>query len=318
MTFLLDSGAAVSVLHLDALASEFRNRITTTGLTAPIGANGSPLDVVGQIKMPVRIGTFETEQVFIVVTTLTVDCLLGADYLVTHGVIIDYKRGCVVIKDNEIPVILSNGVATTANYSDCDRTISALNNSTIPGCTVQLVDVSLPDELKSMALSNILIEPLAITNAPNHLLVARTLSPVFNGAQAVVQIMNLSPTTVTIYQGTKLREFTPQTELMLVESPQQQPNKLTTSTVPDVDLTQCSLSHEHQQDLLALTCLQLLMGHWDVLQWYNTLSIQKDSLFVSPCVVKLWPCKLLSTLKLTKCSNKMLFNQVPAHDLHPS
>ena len=144
-------------LHLDALASEFRNRITTTGLTAPIGANGSPLDMVGQIKIPVRIGTFEREQVFIVVTTLTVDCVLGAYYLVTHAVIIDYKRGCVVIKDNEIPIILSNNVATTANYSDCDRTISALNTSTIPGRTIQLVDVNLPDELKSMALSNILI-----------------------------------------------------------------------------------------------------------------------------------------------------------------
>ena len=69
-----------------------------------------------------------------------------------------------------------------------------------------------------MGLSNILIEPQAITNASNHLL---TLSPVFNGAQAVVQIINLSPTTVTIYQGTKLGEFTPQTELLLVESPQQ-------------------------------------------------------------------------------------------------
>lgn len=255
VTFLLDSGAAVSVLHLDALASEFRNQITTTGLTAPIGANGSPLDVVGQIKMPVCIGTFETEQVFIVVTALTVDCLLGADYLVTHGVIIDYKRGCVVIKDNEIPILLTNGVATTTNLFTCDKTISALKTSIIPGRTIQLFDVSLPDEVKSMGLSNILIEPQAITNAPNHVLIARTLSPVFNGTQAFVQIINLSPTTVTIYQGTKLGEFTPQTELLLVESPQQQqqqPSKLTSSTLPDVDLAHCTLSPKQQQDLLAL------------------------------------------------------------------
>lgn len=39
------------------------------------------------------------QQAFVVVNTLTADCLLGADYLVAHGIIINYKRGCVVIKD---------------------------------------------------------------------------------------------------------------------------------------------------------------------------------------------------------------------------
>ena len=53
--------------------------------------------------MPVSIGNFTTEQVFVVVNALTVDCLLGADYLVSHGAIIDHKCGYVVIKDNKIP-----------------------------------------------------------------------------------------------------------------------------------------------------------------------------------------------------------------------
>ena len=72
VTFLLDSGAAVSVIRLSALTRESRNRIATAGLTAPIGANGAPLDVVGQITMPVSIGNFTTEQVFVVVNALTV------------------------------------------------------------------------------------------------------------------------------------------------------------------------------------------------------------------------------------------------------
>ena len=41
----------------------------------------------------------------------------------------------------------------------CDRMISVLNTITIPGCTVQLLDVSLPDEAKLMGLSNILVKP---------------------------------------------------------------------------------------------------------------------------------------------------------------
>ena len=59
-----------------------------TGSTAPVGANGSPLDVIGQVILPVNVGNFQSDQVFIVVKTLTVDCLLGADYLVAHEVLL--------------------------------------------------------------------------------------------------------------------------------------------------------------------------------------------------------------------------------------
>lgn len=174
--------------------------------------------------MPVSIGNFTTEQVFVVVNALSMDCLLGADYLVAHGVIIDYKRGCVVIKDNEIPFTLKSGVVTTYNLSMCNRTISVLSTITIPGHAVQLFDVSLPQEATLMGLFNILVEPGTDANIPQHVLVARTFNPVFNGNHAVVQIMNISPTAVTIYGGAKLGEFIPVTELLLVEeSPQQQP-----------------------------------------------------------------------------------------------
>ena len=46
VTFLLDSGAAVSVIRLSTLSKEYRNSILSAGLPAPIGAIGSPLDVV--------------------------------------------------------------------------------------------------------------------------------------------------------------------------------------------------------------------------------------------------------------------------------
>ena len=78
------------MIYLDTLDKHFRNQIIDAGLTALIGANGSPLDVIGQITLPVKIGNFQSDQVFIVVRTLTVDCLLGADYLVAHEVVINY------------------------------------------------------------------------------------------------------------------------------------------------------------------------------------------------------------------------------------
>ena len=147
----------------------------TAGLTTPVGANGAPLDVVGHITMPVSIGNFTTEQVFVVVNALTMYYLLGADYLVAHGVIIDYKRGCVVIKDNEILLRI------ISDLSMCNRIIYVLNTITIPDHAVQLLDVNLPDEATKMGLSNIMVESGTATNIPKHVLVARTFSPVCIG-----------------------------------------------------------------------------------------------------------------------------------------
>ena len=138
VTFLLDSGATISVVRLDTLTAELRSQITTNGLTAPIGANGSPLDMVGQVKIQVTIGNFHTEQVFIVVNTLTVDCLLGSDFLVAQEVIIDYKKGTVLIKGNEIPFNMTNGIATS-NFEIGSRVVSASQTTTIPGRTIQLL-----------------------------------------------------------------------------------------------------------------------------------------------------------------------------------
>jgi len=128
---------------LDAITSEFRDKIRKDTSSAPVGANGSPLDVVGQVKIPVSIGTIKTEQVFVVVSKLTVDCLLGVDYLLANEVIINYKHHCVVIKGSEIPFTLRKGIANTVQPSSC-YTTTVLETVTIPGRSILLIDVALP------------------------------------------------------------------------------------------------------------------------------------------------------------------------------
>ena len=241
VTFLLDSGAAISVIRLDTLDTHVRNQITDAGLMAPIGANSSPLDVIGQITLPVNIGNFQSDQVFIVMRTLTVDCLLGADYLVAHEVVINYKQAIVEIKGHNIPFTLTNSVATIRQHMPCNQTISALHTMTIPGHSVQLIDVTLPDNAKSMDLPSVLIEPHTAAKIPKHVVMARTCSPVCNGHLAVNQVMHISPTPLTIYQGTKLGEYTPLAELLLIDTPHSRHPPAPTSALPDVDLSQCKL-----------------------------------------------------------------------------
>ena len=204
VTFLLDSGAAVSVIRLSILNSQFRNQVIETGSTDPVGTNGSPLDVIGQVTLPVNVGNFQSDQVFIVVKTLTVDCLLGADYLVAHEVLIDYKRSAVTIQGNEIPFTLTNGTAITTNHGPHDRIITAVQTVTVPSRSFQLIDVTLPENVKSMNLTSVLIEPNSTAKVPQHIVLARAFSPVANGHLAVLHVMNVSPTPLTIHQGTKL------------------------------------------------------------------------------------------------------------------
>lgn len=97
----------------------------------------------------------------------------------------------------------------------------------------------------------------AVCTPPKHVLIARTLSPIFNGNHSVVQVTNDSLTAATIHQGTKLGGFTPKTEVVLVESQQQQQPgrcscKSALSTILDIDLIHSPLSASQKDNLLAL------------------------------------------------------------------
>ena len=113
-----------------------------------IGANGVPLDVVGWVTANVVLGTFHHYQEFIVVTAnvvlgtfhhyqefifvtanvvlgtfhhyqefivvreLTVQCLLGADFMEEHGVMIDYRTRSILLGQDlvEIPIVGIRGI----------------------------------------------------------------------------------------------------------------------------------------------------------------------------------------------------------------
>ena len=62
--FLIDSGAAVSVIHLKQVPGS--SLIKETPHVQTVGVNGAPLDIVGQTTLVVGLGTFQAEQEFVV------------------------------------------------------------------------------------------------------------------------------------------------------------------------------------------------------------------------------------------------------------
>ena len=185
-----------------------------------------------------------------VVNKLIVDCLLGEDNLIANEVIINYKHRCVFINGNEILFTLTQGIANTVQPATCCKTFFS-ETVTISGRTVYLIDVALPERIKSRNPLSTQID-LATAKLLHHLCAARTLSPVFNDC-AIIQVMNISPTPVTTYQGTKIGEITPLADIHLVET-QHSPSPAPTSipVLSDIDLTESPISSTQKQQLLAL------------------------------------------------------------------
>lgn len=85
MNFLVESQTALSVVHYNLV----RDMQLTQTPHCAVGANGSPLDVVGQIIVNITLRDFIIDHKFVAVCNLTVDCLLGADFMKHHAAVLD-------------------------------------------------------------------------------------------------------------------------------------------------------------------------------------------------------------------------------------
>lgn len=90
-----------------------------------------------------------------------------------------------------VPVFL--GQQQSGN--DNSVTIVAPANMELPGHTIQLIQGELKEE--SSGFTEALVEATGVSQ-PRNLCTARTLSPVIPGKEIIIQVMNMSPTSVTV------------------------------------------------------------------------------------------------------------------------
>ena len=139
---LLDSGAAVSVVRFSVLSDSEKGRIRHSNVQV-MGANGSPLDVMGVLSLKVRLGSFKDEHKFTVVRELTVECLFGADFMEKNDVLIDCKRKCLQLGSSaiEVPFIDSPVRASSGGVADNFKVSSVMVSRTVklPACTFSFI-----------------------------------------------------------------------------------------------------------------------------------------------------------------------------------
>jgi len=132
---LIDSGAAMSVIHYKIVNT---NVITEQGGFA-VSANGSQLDVVGQTVVTVTLDNFAVDHNFTVVKNLTVDCLLGADFLKR---ILDCGRSTLMVgRETQVVIPLTlNHQPALSNISETSNIVVRVKcDLSIPPRSVQLI-----------------------------------------------------------------------------------------------------------------------------------------------------------------------------------
>lgn len=179
--FLLDTGAAVSVVRHDVLGDNFKQKIIATQ-SATFGANGLPLEVLGQVTISVSLGDFNFLHLFIVVEKLSVPGILGADFLIEHKATINCNEGTLWLGEQvTLPLQISNqpqAVSTVHN-------VVALLSQEIPGCCAKLIKCKVKGIAESRLLEG-LVEPLQSGTLLKHIMVGRSLNRVSYQQEIVI------------------------------------------------------------------------------------------------------------------------------------
>ena len=217
--FLVDSGAAVSVVRMDAIPASSYSHINYVSDVTAVSASGHSLDIIGKAVLPLTIGHVKCKQEFTIVHNLTVECLLGVDFLIGNQGTIDCVRKCLTLASEEIPFNSADNIS----YDEPNGTkipVTVLETVEIQSRSIQYIAAHLHATPISYTSREGLVEPLKSPTTPKHLAIARSLNTVDATNGVVVQVMNISPGNITLCKGTPLGEFIPIFNVCVVEDNQ--------------------------------------------------------------------------------------------------
>ena len=251
--FLVDSGAAISVARYDVVPASFQSILSGISDTVALSASGHSLDVVGKAVLPITVGSLEFEHEFTIVRNLTVDALLGVDFLTRHQATVDCVKGCLTLAAEEVPFIhTGSDSCQPSGTASSSFPITVLETIVIPGRSLLFVTARLNGASCKTVPDAGLIEPTLGAATPKHILIARSLATSKDRNQILVQVINVSPGNVTLCKGTPLGEFIPMHDVCVVDATTT-PDACTHDTalpLDDIDLSHSNISPQEKQQLL--------------------------------------------------------------------
>ena len=138
---LCDSGAVCNCVS-SQFYTRYITRMTLTKLRPyhlPIStADNSPLSVMGQIRLPVKIAGLTTYHDFVVVGGLTQNVILGAGFLQHCGAVLDYNTKRLRLFNNTVDVPLTTVI-------DSRTALRTINRVRIPAHTETILPARVSD-----------------------------------------------------------------------------------------------------------------------------------------------------------------------------
>ena len=104
---LVDTGSAVTIIRRDIWDGISRKQLETP-VRAVLAANGNEISLSGQGDVLVQVGDLSVRHNVLVAGCLTQDCILGSDFLLLHGCVIDLHNHSLLVKGKVVP--LSSGI----------------------------------------------------------------------------------------------------------------------------------------------------------------------------------------------------------------
>ena len=248
-SFLVDSGAAVSVVSYDILPPSARSSMNgTPPLT--IGANGIPLDVLGIVNVMVELENIKVHHDFVVARKLTVECLLGMDFLSRHGAVIDCSNCKLTLAVRDEGKARhegrEHGGGGGGGGGGTALVVKLVQTTKIPARSQVLVRGRMGSlgDTKGEGL----IEP--VVNIQRGILVARSVCKVDDSNQVPLQIVNTGLTDAIVYEGTRVATFTAGSAVMTLDCNNTiEPRN---DKMPEVDLTGAELTEAERAKLKRL------------------------------------------------------------------
>ena len=169
---------------------------------------GSSLEMLGQVTLSVEIGGLVGLHPILVAKSLTQECILGADFLVAHGCVLDYTTKTLLAGGKLVPVHCK-GQCVSPCYPVMCSAVLMEDTCIQEQCEMQVpVSLTLGEGLCAVAREEFcgLLEPEPLFMERHGLAVAHSISRNKNGV-TMIQIMNPNPTAIRVLKGEKVGKF---------------------------------------------------------------------------------------------------------------
>ena len=198
MSLLVDTGSAVTIVHERAWCP-LQQSLQKVNRPV-IAANGEPLSILGRTEIRIVIAG---KEFLLIARDITQECILGADFLISHGFVIDPGNRLLRIGETSTPLLSSKTPPFASSYH-----VSVGETFVIHPGEERLCRANISGDYSSLVGTTGVVEAQEGTEEKHQILLARVLANPDQGT-VPLRIANLSGSAVTLYKGTNLAKYCP-------------------------------------------------------------------------------------------------------------